>query len=835
MSHDINNKRGKRYHRFKTKVNDRGLQQANPQQKDGAKVAKELSASDNDPTKDDQKKLHWAIKYTVRGEQKLRKEYNMSPIGNSIPGVHYFSYQDALTDPTLDGSKRTQYLIAWQLIMGVIPFVTGAKIEEFASIGTPYTKDDVAARLLDDNIKSSWEKCHANFSRVMRKEKGPRSELFYGRDPFAVGEDLKEKLRELDWPLLDIERGQKFGPCDRGGWPKLQEAVRRQFSFNEVNPNTHILHAAAQRVIRELIEANGGKKFTPLSVEESYVRLGSNTDFSTGAGYYTFRNASKIKEAEWHTHITWARAVRGGRVHPYIPGEVGTRSQAGRMDTDGSYESKTRLVIADSKTVQIAGGCLMYPQLDVMQQMPQYMALAGNHVIFEDNLVMDPLKECAIGSSVDFEKYDSTLRYLLELWWREYEAYLWETDEIEFCDWYGINHVYAPILAEFGAYFTENGHGLFSGKIDTNITGSKLNRWAAIYVMLASVVGEDWEGELSDELVDLIIDVLLFHMAMGDDTLFFVHSIEKLLQEIDRREMDVEPEILERLRNLTWRDFRLPRLKELYATLGLEASLDPDKVYEFTPESNRRIACFLSRYYLFDMDNGLELNNVASFVRVMTSLLCPENLILEEQVVQATREPVLLPGEELNEDGKARRVPLRLDWLTDKEVVGSCLLKYWSSLSNLWNNGDRYVEPILKWIMVNAPHKFNPTMMLSVDHVMYYLEKYGSHVNYDQIRESGIESTHLFELMVEIYAELCEIPKDCSSPAFAYTFTELAKLADESQFDRMEFAKKKRREAAVKTEELDMVQMIERYADSHGANFAQSLMIAYEKEMSKRR
>lgn len=769
----------------------------------GQALKMKIIASDNLANSQANVKLHWTEKWYKRSVATMRRKYGVEPIGNSLPGVNFFSYQDALTMPEFDGSLRTQHHIAWQLIMGIIPFVTKDQIEMMSINGTPYGAEDVKSRLsvnstnsdgtsgdgVNKHIIKSWEAAHGNMSRVMAKHDGPTSEALGDINGWQAREEICDLLERSGWPLSDIEREQKFGPCDRRGWSALQEKLIGQFTVNKVNPNERLLHLSALRVVKELLDANGGEKFKAFSVRESFVRVGNNTSFATGAGYYTFVNSSRLSADVWDTHLQWAEKIRRCEVHPYMPGECGTRSQAGRMDGDGKYLSKTRLVVADPKCVQIAAGTLMYPKLDIMQTMPQYMALAGNETIINDELVMMPLKTAFAGASIDYENFDSTLKMLLHSWWSKYEPLLWSSEETEFCEWYAMNHVFAPIIAEYGCFFSENGHGLFSGKIDTNITGSILNRWAALYQLMRILVddGEEYSDEELSCILDIACEEMLFHMAMGDDTLMFFKNKEHIEELTGRK--------------YTHDDFSVHTLAKYASELGLKMSTDVNKVHAFTDEDNVIIASFLSRYYYLDKERGIELNNVASFIRVLSSLVFPENYIIEEECAKAVREPINWP---YDPDAKTlKRQSVKVGWLTNPTVVGPIMLKWWSTISNLFNNPSYETQIFLTYVMERAPHNFNPTMMVKVENIMYYLMMYGSHVNFDAVRESGIESTGIFGLMVDVFDSIPHKRVE-HVPSFDWDLKVLAKKADQADANKTNYARSKR----VDDEKQDMMEML---------------------------
>lgn len=676
-------------------------------------------------------------------ENRLRnttlKNAGVDPLGPSPgDGLTFLRWSDVLRDcKSADEAVKhahsiLRYVLAgapltWEKAKSNVPTYDEKSFGDYmnAHLGDPpITESGKVAT--QRSLRMCWTEAHNAFARLVNPRKGPRTDAMYGlngEEPFKI---LHQILQ--DYPLLALaEKKQKRGPCDYDGWKVLREQVLGQNSHAEITMKPSSLRKACEYHLSYIIQLNGGKKLEPISIEESMVKILDNGCGENGLGYPFHIQGRHVGDpGVWDVIKFWAKKAVRCELHPYQPLQVGMRVQSGRADDNGVYKSKPRAVLADPKFVQVAMGCYTYPKQDLHQAKDiGRVALMSPKVIQETEALIAPLREGKFGYSLDWDRFDRNSMAVLHFWYTNYAWRLFSNEPKEFFEWAAINHKYAPINLEDGFLWFHKGHGLCSGKIDTNDAGSDVNR-ISVYAALIDITEDHLNRELTDDEVSELISCF-FITAQGDDNVTICTDYEKLRALIQGDEE-------------CWRLFSLEVLRHKLSQLGgQELSTDPDKVLPFGPDSSDKAISFLSKYTA--ILNGEEFNHQHSFTRALNSIINPETLCTQEIWLSEAKVKNENVVEGHPDFGK--RVPIRVGWLNNPDITGPILLKWWGSLSNVAYNKREFMIPVLDWIVSSCDHHFNPMLLKRPDKAAALLMRYGSHIDLNEISD-GIDNSQFF-------------------------------------------------------------------------------------------
>jgi len=530
------------------------------------------------------------------------------------------------------------------------------------------------------------------------------SDAFIGQRRGELRKQALKMLEQIGWPLIDQEVEAKFGESFFQGWTSIVPNIVAHYEPIRPKPDLGALKRAMKFTIEEILEYNGGHKVIPFSLQDTFDRLMTKTDMSTGSGWPFNRNTSKLSIEQWRVLLDLAEKFGSGSLSFMVPVVPGQRAQEGREDENGTYVPKNRLILAASKVVHLAAGRFIYPLQDVMSKVPCYEALLGNPALVESGSIMRAIHNAEKGWSIDFTKFDTTVRTLLTKFCAQYMHRLFDEEHREFWRHYTKQHVVSPVFTPEGMLW--GAHGLMSGQIDTNCVGNLLNRVIAVYTVIR-LIERRRGAKVSDEELKRVMSDDIFHRCMGDDTVFIAKTAE-------------------------FSGVSLSEITAAHAELGLNSSNDPDKVHEFSSSSSLKTVSFLSRFYQVNTITDTELVSVPLVLKVLSKYWSPEKLTIYEEALRSVKLPISCdihgdfddqPGiiyhhGSLNESSMSMMRRMSLRELHNSEFEVAHCLVWLARLESFDTVPDPWFEQILIWFANNTPTALRPSVFSSSSDIL---------------------------------------------------------------------------------------------------------------------
>lgn len=656
-----------------------------------------------------------------------------------------------------------------------------------------------------------WMTLKSGIAQLLKAKPPAYSWCFRGHKRVQLRQQALAVLKKAKWPLLKYERDAKFGESEFYGWQQgLVPALVAHYEDVESklsSSKAELLRVAMQLTVDEVLEANRGRRVTPISVTHAFARLAEKTGLDTGSGWPFYKNSAKLTEDQWKVILHFAELAQSGEITTFIPAVPGQRSQEGRENEAGKYESKNRLILAASKASHIAAGSFIYPLQDILANMRPYIALRGQDAVESSGCIDFLLDNAQVCWSIDFTKFDTTLKTILPTFVKDFMSQLFDVEWKPFFIWYAEHHHICPIIIPEGIAFGE--HGLMSGMLDTNCVANLLNRAIHIYTMLRAIdesgtisADGDRHEKIKETFSDFKAD--FHHFAMGDDTVLGLTNGSTPSKY---------------LINTTLED-----ICGFHSELGLVSSTDRDKVHEFNFSDKTKVVSFLSRFYY--KDETERLSGVPLVMKTLSKYWAPERTTFYDDLLDQIR---LTTYDDW--DDKIITQKIDPDKMICPEIHSAMLLTSFSRLDNFSTVPMDYLKAILPFFAVGTPSGLRPSAFSKdisiLEQILDQLTGGTGYYRCREILDRGIENSPVWKALVNLEMS-GQLPLE--EEGYGTFCTTLDWLVDEadSQMAEMKAKRKKRIDGKIQIDDDGIVAILEEALKSGQikASLLQSIMNA---------